>query len=200
MIINFAARMQAAFGISTVNVSSRLDDQGFGDVVKDESGGFDLAVYTIDKNSTFDEVLLYKSDDDYLFGFKSISDDHSSVFATPPMLSLKRAKRLVVTPIDNSDVEVVERYGTEPWEITWRGLLIDMENHDFPLDKMRRINEIFEFDGIWNVASEILNNLNIQSVYIRDVAIDFVEGFQDTVSYQFIMRSVKPLEYQLIKK
>lgn len=197
MIINFAARMQSAFGISTTNVSSRLDSQGFGDVVKDESG-FDLAVYTLDRDSTFDEVLLYRDGEEYLFAFKSISDDYSGVFATPPMLSLKRAKKLVITPIDNSDVEVVERYGTEPWEITWRGLLIDMENHDFPLEKMKRINQIFEVNDQWDVASKILNDLGIRSVYIRDISIDFVEGFADTVSYQFTMRSIKPVEYQLI--
>lgn len=197
MIINFAARMQAAFGIIATNISSKLDSQGFGDVVKDESG-FDLAVYSLDKNSTFDEVLLYRDDQEYLFAYRSINDDYNGVFATPPMLSLKRAKKLVVTPIDNSDVEVVERYGTEPWEISWRGLLIDMENHDFPLDKMKRINQIFEVNDAWNVASQILNDLGIEALYIRDVSIDFVEGFTDTVSYQFTMRSIKPVEYQLI--
>ena len=200
MIINFAARMQAAFGVSTVNVSSRLDAQGFGDVVKDESG-FDLAVYTLDKNSTFDEVLLYRDGGEgYLFAYKSISDDYTGVFATPPMLSFKRAKKLVITPIDNSDIEVVERYGTEPYEISWRGLLIDMENHDFPLEKMKQINQIFEVNGTWNIAGHILEKLGIEAVYIRDIAIDFVEGFEDTVSYQFTMRAIKPLEYQLAGK
>lgn len=200
MIINFAARMQAAFGISTVNVSSRLDAQGFADVVKDDSG-YDLAVYTMDKNSTFDEVILYRDNGEgYIFAYKSISNDYSGVFATPPMLSFKRSKKLVITPIDNSDVEVVERYGTEPYEITWRGLLIDMENHEFPSEKLKRINQIFEHNGVWNVASEIFENLDIQAVYIRDVAIDFVEGYQDTVSYQFTMRVIKRLAYKLIQK
>lgn len=198
MIINFAARMQSAFGISTVNVSSRLAAAGFGEVVKDESG-MNIAVFTIDKNSTFDEVLLYRDDKEYLFAYRSISDDYTDVFATPPMLSLKRAKKLVVTPIDNSDIEVVERYGTEPWEITWRGLLIDLDNHNFPLEKMKQINSIFEVNGVWNVASEILQNIGIEAVYIRDVSLDFVEGFEDTISYQFSMRSIKPLEYQLIQ-
>jgi hypothetical protein len=93
---------------------------------------------------------------------------------------------------------VIERYGTEPWEITWRGLLIDMENHNFPLQKIKEINEIFEHNGVWNVASEIFEAISVEAVYIRDVSVDFVEGFEDTVSYQFTMRSMKPLEYQLI--
>lgn len=197
MIFDFTGRFQSAFGFSTGNVSSRLNESGFGEVVKDESG-FDLAVYTLDKSTAFDEVLLYRDKDEYLFAYRSISDDYTDVFATPPMLSLKRAKKLVITPIDNSDIEVVERYGTEPWEITWRGLLIDMENHEFPIDKMEKLNDIFEVNGAWNVASEILQKLGIAAIYIKDISIDFVEGFEDTISYTLTARQIKPLEYQLI--
>jgi hypothetical protein len=58
----------------------------------------------------------------------------------------------------------------------------------------------FEYNGVWNVASEILQANKIEAVYIRDISIDFVEGFTDTVSYQFTMRAIKPLEYQLINQ
>ena len=197
MIFDFSGRNQAAFGFSTKNVSSRLDEQGFGDVVKVDEG-FDLAVYVMDKSTTFDEVLLYRDKEEYLFAYRSLSEEHSEVFATPPMLSMKRAKKLVITPIDNSDVEVVERYGTEPWEITWRGLLIDMENHEFPIDKMEALNKIFEVNGAWNVASEILQKVGIEAIYIKDISIDFVEGFEDTISYTLTTRQMKSLEYQLI--
>ena len=72
-----------------------------------------------------------------------------------------------------------------------------MENHDFPIERMQKLNEIFEYNGVWNVASEILQANKIEAVYIRDISIDFVEGFTDTVSYQFTMRSIKSLEYRL---
>lgn len=198
MVFDFAGRYKSAFGFTTTNVSSRLTQQGFGEIIKDEASGYDLAVYTMDKNTTFDEVLLYRDKTEYLFAYRSISDDYTEVFATPPMLSLKRAKKLVTTAINDSDIEVVERYGTEPWEITWRGLLIDMENHEFPLEKMETLNDIFEINGTWNVASEILQKLGIGAIYIKDIAIDFVEGFEDTISYSLTVRQIKPLEYQLV--
>jgi len=197
MIFDFRGRFENAFGFMAGNVAAKLLEQGFGEVVKDESG-FDLAVYTLDKSTAFDEVLLYSDKEEYLFAYKSISDDYKGVFATPPMLSFRCAKKLVITPIDNSDVEVVERYGTEPWEISWRGLLIDMENHEFPLEKMRQLAQIFKKNAAWNVASEILQAVDVEAIYIKDISFDFVEGFEDTISYTLTTRQIKPLEYQLI--
>ena len=196
MIIDFAGRFQAAFGFMTGNVAARLIENGFGEVIND-GNVFDMAVYTMDENSYFDDILLYKDDEEYLFGFRSLNEENADVFATPPMLSMKRAKKLVITAIDNSDTEVIERFGTEPWEITWRGLLIDMENHRFPIDKMEAINTIFEKNDIWNVASEILNKVGVNSIYIQDITIEFVEGYEDTISYTLTTRAVKPVEFQL---
>ncbi|MFV0378346.1 MAG: DUF6046 domain-containing protein [Mangrovibacterium sp.] len=122
------------------------------------------------------------------------------MFATPPMLTLRRAKRLVVSVIDNTDTEVVERFATEPWEITWRGLLIDMTEHEFPIDKLKSLNELFEVNSIWNVASEILRSVNVLAVYVKDIEISFVEGYEDTIAYTLTLRSIKPLEYQLLNQ
>lgn len=197
MIIDFASRFQAAFGFMTGNVAARLIENGFGEVIKDGSV-FDMAVYTLDDNSFFDDVILeHDTAGEFLFGFRSINEENAEVFATPPMLSMKRAKRLVITPIDDSDTEVVERYGTEPWEITWRGLLIDMENHRFPLDKLEKMNAIFEVNDIWQVHSAILQKVGVTNLYIKDIGFEFVDGFEDTISYTLTTRSIKPVEFQL---
>jgi hypothetical protein len=196
MIIDFGGRFQAAFGFIAGNVSASLLQGGFGNVIEEKPGI--LGVYVMDKSTTFDEILLYHDKEQYLFAYKSISDDYTGVFATPPMLSFKRAKKLVITQIDNSDIEVVERYGTEPWEVQWRGLLIDMENHEFPIDKMKTLNQIFEKNDVWNVASEIMQANGIEAIYIKDISIDFVEGFEDTISYTMTTRQIRPLEYQIL--
>ncbi len=197
MIFDLASRFKTAFGFVAANVTSRLIEQQFGDVVK-EGDCYGLDVFSHDE-STFDEVLLYQNDSQkYLFAYRTLSAQYSEVFATPPMLSLRRAKRLVVSVIDNSDVEVVERYSTEPWEITFRGLLIDMLEHNFPLDKLETMNNIFEVNSIWNVSSEILNKIGVEAIYIKDIDIDFVEGFEDTIAYSMTTRAIKPLEYQLL--
>jgi hypothetical protein len=199
-IINFASRFASAFGMMPGNISKNLNDKGFGDVIKNELSS-SISVYYIDKNSTFDEVSLYNlSNKEFKFGFGSMSNELSTYFATPPLLSLKKAKKLVKTIIDGSNSLVIERFGTEPYSITWRGLLIDMENHDFPLDKLKQLSEIFEANEIWSVSSEILNAVGVESVVIEDVSIDFIEGFQDTISYQFTMTQIEPLEYSLVKK
>ncbi len=197
MIFDFAQRYKSAFGFVAANVSSRLEEQQFGDVVK-QGDSYGLDIYTR-AETTFDEVKLYNGTGEYLFAYRTMADQYTGVFATPPMLSLRRSKRLIVSVIDNTDTEVVERYATEPWEITFRGLLIDMVDHQFPLDKLETINKIFEQNSIWNVSSEILNKVGVEAVYIKTADIDFIEGYEDTIAYTMTMRSIKPMEYQLRK-
>lgn len=185
MLFDFTGRFNAAFGFvpgsllgAALDAMSPLNVKGLGE-----------------NADTFDEVKLYRGWEEYLFSFKAPGE--GSVLATPPFLSLKRSKTLVETEVDNSDIVVVERYGTKPYEIAWRGLLIDMDGHTFPLDKMEAIHKIFEVNAEWNVSSEILNALGIASLYIRSMSIDFVEGYEDTISYTFDARAIKPLEYQM---
>jgi len=196
MIFDFSGRVQAAFGFVTAAASRVLYDKMFGDVVKESNINVD--VFLSGKEATFDEITLrYNNSESYFFAYRSFSDDYSNIFATPPMLSMKRAKKLISTPIDNSDIEVIERYGTEPWEITWRGLLIDMENHEFPIDKMEALNKIFEANREWTVDSEILRKVGVETIYIRDISIDFVEGFEDTIAYTMTTRAIRSQEVQL---
>lgn len=200
MTIDFAGRFQSAFGFITKNISSRLDKEGFGEVIRNShNNGFDMKsnVFVWSDETTFDEISLRNGSERYFFAFRSFSEHDAGVFATPPMLSLKRSKRLVVTCMDNGGTEIVERYATEPYEITWRGLLIDMENHEFPIDKLEQINKIFEANEVWSVDSQILQAVGVSAVYFKDIQIDFVEGYEDTISYTFTARAILPLEYQL---
>lgn len=201
MIIDFKMRYQAAFGYVTNSVSRRLAGMGF-DVSSDTVSKANFEVYTWDENNKFDEVTIRRSvggrKEEYAFGALNMLDDNTDMFAMPPMISPKAAKKLIVTSLDGDCLESVERYGTEPYEFTMQGLLIDMHNHQFPLDKLRDINRIFKYNGIWNVDSEILNALDIHAFYIKDVDIGFLEGFEDTISYTLSCRQIQSLEYQLI--
>lgn len=200
MDFNFTDRFVAAFGYAA---GTGIAGNKLAEIIRKDS---ELAsknqIYVLDNKTQFDEVILSRSENGteikHSFSFESINSDNTSVLATPPMMSIKRAKKLTITPIDHTEIEVVERYATEPYSIEWRGLLIDMENHQFPIDKMREINNIFEFNGIWNITSEILQAVGVNSVFIQDVSFDFVEGYEDTISYTMSLRSIKPLEYQLI--
>jgi hypothetical protein len=189
----------AAFGFVAASVTGRMGNEPASVIRGDKRLGDKNGVYLWDKTTAFDAVTLYEDakENGYVFGFRSITDAYSDVFATPPMLSLKRGKKLTVTAIDHSDIVVVERYATEPYEIGWRGLLIDMENHRFPLEKMKQMNAIFEVNGVWNVASEILQAVDVHAVFIKDIAFEFVEGYEDTISYTMTTQAIRPIEYDL---
>lgn len=190
MNFSFTGRIRAAFGF----VPGSLLGLGL-------DAALPLNVKAMGENSeTFDTVKLYNGSESYVFAFKAISENYKDVFATPPMFSFRRSKNLTETNVDNSDIVVVERYGTEPYDINWRGLLIDMDTHIFPLDKMETLHNIFEVNKEWNVSSEILNRIGIKAIYIKDIGFDFVEGYEDTISYTLTTRAIKPLEYQLVKK
>jgi hypothetical protein len=193
---NLGDRYKMAFGFVASNISVALIDKGFANEVQPVSN---TNIFVLDKNTKFDEVKLYRDKIEFDFAFRQISKQYNTVFATPPMLSFSRQKKLIVTEIDNvDDIEVVERYNTSSYDIDWKGLLIDMENHAFPIDKLKQLNTIFKYNGIWNVSSEIFDALEITAIYIQDIQIDFVEGFEDTIAYSFKMRAIKDLEYQLL--
>jgi hypothetical protein len=193
---NLGDRFKKAFGFVAAKMSSTLTSKGFKAEVEQPQNS---QVLLWDDKTKFDEVKLYRDKIEFDFAFREIAEEYDNVFATPPMLSFSRQKKLIVTSIDNvDDIEVVERYNTSPYDIDWKGLLIDMDNHTFPADKLKQLNEIFKFNGIWNVSSEIFDALEITAIYISEVQIDFVEGFEDTIAYSFKMRAIKDLEYQLL--
>ncbi|MCV9929520.1 DUF6046 domain-containing protein [Flavobacterium sp. LS1R49] len=193
---NLGDRYKNAFGFVAANMSTTLTDNGFEEEIQQPQN---TQVFLLDNKTKFDEVKLYRDKIEFDFAFRQIAEEYNTVYATPPMLSFSRQKKLIVTAIDNvDDIEIVERYNTSPYDIDWKGLLIDMENHSFPADKLKQLNQIFKHNGIWNVSSEIFDALEITAIYIQDVQIDFVEGFEDTIAYSFKMRAIKDLEYQIL--
>lgn len=205
MRFDFTGRMQAAFGFIAGAGLARAGNKLARFILGDARLSDKNSVFVWDDNAQFDEVVLRYAganteglQKSYNFSFESINSDYSTIFATPPMMTFSRGKRLTITPIDNTDTEVIERYATEPYSIEWRGLLIDMENHNFPIDKMRELNKIFQHNDIFNVDSEICQALEIHSVFVQNLRLEFVEGYEDTISYTMTLRAIKPLEYQLL--
>jgi hypothetical protein len=202
MNFDFTGRITAAFGIAAAAAMAAAAfglNKAFNQI---PGARPNVSVYLPDK-SKFDNVILWRDENGesiiYNFDWANLTEDVMGVVASPPLISLKRAKKLIITPIDNSDIEVVERYSTEPYDIEWKGLLIDMDNHEFPKSKLEEIHNIFEHNGVWNVSSEIMNTVGIQSLFVQDLSFEFVEGYPDTISYNFKMRAIKPLEYSLIQ-
>jgi len=155
-------------------------------------------VYKFDDNPTFDHIKLYRNDRgveiSFLFGYGT---DNSGYFSNPPMLSLSSSKTLIVTDLDNSNYQVIERWATGPYNIDIKGFIVDVENHNFPKSKLHELHKIFKHNGIWQVASDVLNAVGVTSLYFSDVNIDFLAGYNDTIVYSLSAKEIKQIDYQL---
>lgn len=133
----------------------------------------------------------------YKFANTLFFEELPGVLAPPPMVSFTRDKNIKKTTIDGSDFEVVECFGLKPWKITISGLLIDMDNHNYPSSKMRSFRSIFETNDIFDVIdSQIFEDLGIKSIYIERLdELKVLEDYQDTVQFKMTAYSIKPLEF-----
>ena len=120
------------------------------------------------------------------------------LFYSPcPMLSFKRTKNIVKTIVDGSDSEVIESFGCKSWDIIIEGILVDLDAHTYPSDKVQQLRALFEINDILEVMdNQICEDLRIQSIYIDDLQeLKFVEGFNDTIKFKMKAYSIKPLEF-----
>lgn len=120
-----------------------------------------------------------------------------NVFAPPVMVGYRKAKKAIITGIDDTDSEIVERYGDGAWEITIQGILVDMVQHKFPLSKLESLRKFFEIPDYVDVVGPIWDVLGIKSIWFSEFLPAGVQGFQDTVSFILQARSIKPVEFYL---
>ncbi len=122
----------------------------------------------------------------------------NSVIAPPPLLSFTQEKRHIVTEINGTDSDVVERWRTKPFEIRIRGLLIDIENHQYPEGKVTELYNLFKYNGVVDVSGTQFFDKSISSIYFKSFEINGVRGFADTLQFTLIARSIKPVGFTLL--
>lgn len=189
-VIDLGARLKSAFGYVSNNESDRLRKQKF----SKDNGISGSGIYV--SNSTFEELRIDKDDKESLvFGNMLSTTSESNIYAPPPMISMSKSKKLIITEIDGDNAEVVERYGDKSWDIKIQGVLVDMVNHQYPKQQVVKLREFFEVNAPLAVQSEILGDLDIQSIYFTDVEIAGVAGYEDTIQYSLSARSIKPVEF-----
>ncbi len=190
-IIDIGSRLQSAFGYVTSNVSPTLTKAGFNDEIRTAE------VFILNGNTTFEELVLTGNSTKLKFGYTDLIKGIGDVFAPPPMVTFTKAKRIEITHQDGVDGDVVERYGHKAWEVTLEGLLIDMDNHQYPSEKVQQLNNLFDYDGIWDVESQIFSDHKIRSVFFESIDSAGVQGFPDTWTYTLKGYGIKPVEWFL---
>lgn len=196
MIIDLGSRLKAAFGYVSASESENLRKQKFAE----ENGIAGSGVYVSD--SSFEEMTIIKDQTDRMFFGSMISGnlDSIDIYAPPPMCSFSKSKNLIITEIDGTDAEVVERYGDKSWEIRIQGVLIDMRNHQYPKQQIIKFRQFFDVAGAMAVEGQFFDDLNIKSIYFTDCDIAGVAGYADTVQYSLTARSIRPVEFFFVKQ
>lgn len=208
IVINLADRYASAFGIVAVNNAINTA------VATKEKNHYKFHVYE-DLDKVFEETeFIYHElpvenllrfagiytpiEKSLKFGAMLLNDGQGSIYAPPLMINFSREKNLIETNISGGDGVVVERWGTKPWNLDIKGILIDFENRNYPTEKIKELNKFFEHNGTIKVIGTQFEEKNIESIYIRDISITPIEGFQDTIQFTINASSIKEVSFTLL--
>ena len=165
----------------------------------DFSGHVDVMVYANDY--TFANLKLKSANDGKVYEFKNsiLTDGESGIFAAAPMLKFTRKKKITATAVAGSDNTVVEDFGLEPWEITIEGLLVDLDEHQYPTTKVQRLRQLFETPSIFDVLEcQVMTDLGINALYFDSLNnLTVLEDYPDTVKYELKAKSIEPAEFTI---
>lgn len=195
--IDVSSRFSAAFGSSTnATINSIVVDKEKQQSNSNDKNRYNVEIYGNAKKDIDKSVFIF-NDTELVFN-SMLKGDTSSVFAPPLLMTFSKEKDIIKTVVKGGDNVVVERFGTRPWEIDIRGILIDVENRSYPASEIEDLNELFEFNGIIKVIGEQFYDKNIDSIYISSISITPVEGFTDTIQFNISASSQKSVNYTLL--
>jgi hypothetical protein len=191
--IDLSKRYAAAFGLLAVNNKP-------GTAYVDENEGVYRLSFYDQIDADFESVKFIYETTEINFSalpFLKGNTELGNILAPPPLISFSRQKQHIETPVNDSDNIVVERWGTKPWEIRIRGLLIDVENRHYPEKRVKELTKLFEYNGVLEVSGTQFLDKGIESIYFKDIEINGVQGYQDTVQFSLQARSISPVEFTL---
>ncbi|AQY22975.1 DUF6046 domain-containing protein [Riemerella anatipestifer] len=190
VVINLAERFGAAFGISAVNKS-------VGMAVLSKTANIYNVEFFDDFNSDIETVRIKHHNTEMIFG-DVMTSNGKSIFAPPLMMSFSREKNIIETETNGEDNVVVERWGTQPWNIEIRGILIDLENRQYPSDQIRELHHLFKINDVLEVFGVQFEEKDIDNIYLKDISINVTEGFSDTVQFSLSATSIKEISWNLL--
>lgn len=197
VVVNLAVRYAAAFGIS------KLDQYVSNAVVTNEDNRYDIQ-YFEDFDPETEKIRLEHSSLKVEFGNMLLFNENgqekeSSVFAPPLMMDFRRSKEIIATETNGDDNVIIERWNTQPWEISMKGILIDVQNRHYPSDQIRKLHQLFKINDVLEVYGVQFEEKDIDAIYLKDISITPVEGFSDTVQFSFTASSIKSVSWNLLK-
>jgi hypothetical protein len=191
-VIDLAARYAAAFGamavgryLDKVQVSEKAQNDYSFDYFPSSGSEHEYVKLEIPGSSLEFSSVMFGS--------------QGAIFAPPLMLNFSVEKSLIETEVNDDDAIIVERWGTMPWNIQIRGILIDLENRIYPSSEIRRLNQNWRYNGVVKAIGQQFEEKDIDSIYYRSLEFTGVEGFQDTIQFSMNAKSIKGVNFTLLK-
>lgn len=191
IILNLAARYAAAFGI--VKASEMMAAVS----LTKEDNKYSVEFFE-DYNPVTEDVRL-RYDGEELRFFSMLSGDSATIFAPPLMMDFDREKDHIKTVTNGDDNVIIERWGTQPWSISIRGILIDVENRQYPTEQVRKLHRLFKRNNVIEVVGVLFEEKDIDTIFLENVKITPLEGFSDSVQFSFTASSIKEVSWSLLK-
>ncbi|MEG0188810.1 DUF6046 domain-containing protein [Algoriella sp.] len=196
--ISLAARYAAAFGIANAIDKVKLvlkPDKRFNvDYFPEKNSDFEKVSFEIDftekDGKRYNKKLEFSS---------VLHGKQGSIFAPPLMMTFSQEKSLIETEVNDDDPVVVERWGTKPWNIEIKGLLIDLENRIYPTKEIKDLNNFWSKNTIVVVSGLQFEEKQIDAIYFKSIDFTPLEGFQDTIQFSISASSIKSVSFLLGK-
>ncbi|QSS96586.1 DUF6046 domain-containing protein [Psychroflexus sp. ALD_RP9] len=189
IVIDLAARYAAAFGMMAVNNSLNAA------VVDANENDYGLSFYPT-LNEDVEQITFKHNSQQITFG-QMLTSVSPNVLAPPLVMEFSRKKQLIETQVNGSDNIIVERWGTRPWQIEMRGLLVDMENKTYPQSQVEAITQFFEINNIIDVEGTQFEDKRIDSIYFTSIRLEPLDGYEDTLVVILSAKSIKPVEFNV---
>lgn len=215
--VDLISRYQSAFGFVTGTLVGELEGLVNGAIFKagvaynearwkalktaKEKDGRDMDVELFaPRDWCWAEMRLKHEDESLDFCMGSLMSETEGVFAPPPLIRFRRSKNISVTVVDGGDeAEIVENFGVNSWDIDLSGVLVDMDGHEYPGEKVKKLAKFFEINDVIDVTCDLLLDVGIRSIYFKEQSFEPVEGFPDTIRYSLVAKSIKPAVFSLVQ-
>lgn len=195
LTIDLAARYAAAFGMIAAN---KAIDKLFVSRVTDKQ--YDVYTYPFQiADFDYTKFELQDSGLEPLEFASVLNGATGNIFAPPLLIDFSQEKNLIETEVNDDDPVVIERWGTKPWDINMRGLLIDLDNRIYPGEQIKRLNQNWKRNQIVKVVGQQFEELDIDTIYFRSIEFTRIEGYQDTVQFTINASSIKGVNFTLLK-
>lgn len=193
VIINLTARYAAAFGASALNeyLNKAL-------VNKRADSNYEFNVYPA-PDEDFEDISFAFDDTKITFGsipFVS-SGSNSNVLAPPPIVNFSSIKKHIETDVNGGPDEVTEYWKTGQFLFRMRGILIDLENHYYPENQITELNSLYQFNNVVEVIGTQFLDKSITHCYFKEIQINPVRGYTDTIQYVLTGKSKRPANFTL---